>query len=38
MQILDSLCKIKDTRMSANRLWDLIYQCFLFLRTLKLIF
>ena len=38
MQILDSLCKIKDTRLSANRLWDLIRHFSLFLRKMKLNF
>jgi hypothetical protein len=36
MQILDNLYKIKDTPISADRLWDLIRHFYLFLRKMKL--
>lgn len=36
MQILDSLCEIKDTPISADRLWDLIRHFSLFFRKMKL--
>ena len=36
MQILDNLREIKDTLLSADRLWDLIWHFSLFLRKMKL--
>ena len=36
MQILDNLYKIKDTPISADRLWDLVRHFSLFLRKMKL--